>query len=83
MADMIYFDNNATTQPRPEVVEAMLPFLRDDYANPSSVHMFGQRMRHEIELAREKVAALIGAEPGELGGKPSDHAYVIARLALQ
>ncbi len=66
MGELIYFDNNATTRPRPEVVEAMLPFLRQEYGNPSSVHMFGQRMRHEVELAREKVAGLIGARPREI-----------------
>ncbi len=66
MTREIYFDNNATTRPLDEVVQAMLPFLGDQYANPSSVHMSGQRMRHQVELARQKVAALIGAEPREI-----------------
>ena len=63
---MIYFDNNATTRPLDDVVEAMLPFLRTNYANPSSVHRFGQTVRHRMECAREQVACLIGASPQEI-----------------
>lgn len=63
---MIYLDNNATTQPLPEVIEAMRACLSDAYANPSSVHRFGQAVRHEVECAREKVAQLIGASPKEI-----------------
>lgn len=59
-------DNNATTQPLPQVVGAMGVCLESGYANPSSVHHFGQRVRHEVEVAREKVATLIGARPREL-----------------
>lgn len=66
MMDAVYFDNNATTQPLPEVVDAMLRCLRDDYANPSSVHRFGQSTRHKVETAREQVAGLIGASPREV-----------------
>ncbi len=66
MKPVIYFDNNATTQPLGDVVEAMLPYLRDQHANPSSIHPFGQQVRHQVELAREKVAALIGALPREI-----------------
>ena len=62
----IYLDNNATTRPLDAVVEAMLPFLRDQYANPSSVHAFGQSVRHQVDLARQKVAALLGADPREI-----------------
>ncbi len=63
---MIYLDNNATTQPLPEVVEAIHTCLREAYANPSSVHQFGQGVRHKVECAREKVAQLIGASPKEI-----------------
>lgn len=63
---MIYFDNNATTQPLPEVIEVMAEVQRDTYANPSSVHQFGQAVRHRVECAREKVAQLIGASPREI-----------------
>jgi len=66
MSRTIYLDNNATTRPLDEVVEAMLPFLRDEYANPSSIHQFGQRIRHRVEVAREQVAGLIHAQPREI-----------------
>ncbi|GJM25746.1 MAG: cysteine desulfurase NifS [Phycisphaerae bacterium] len=66
MSDLTYFDNNATTRPLDEVVEAMLPWLRDQYANPSSVHQFGQFVRHAIECARSQVAGLIGADAKEI-----------------
>jgi cysteine desulfurase len=65
----IYFDNNATTPPRPEVVKAMLPYLDADhglYGNPSSVHVLGQETRKAVEEARAKVAGLIGADPDEI-----------------
>jgi cysteine desulfurase len=58
---MIYLDNNATTQVAPEVFEAMQPYLRDFYGNPSSAHAFGRRMRRAVEEAREQVAELLGA----------------------
>jgi cysteine desulfurase len=63
---MIYLDNNATTQPLPEVIEAMRVCLHDAYANPSSVHQFGQTVRHKVECAREKVAQLLAASPKEI-----------------
>ncbi len=56
-----YLDHNATTPIRPEVVDAMLPWLRDGYGNPNSVYALGQRARAAIERAREQVAALLGA----------------------
>lgn len=58
--DPIYLDNSATTRPDPRVLEAMLPYFRDMYANPSSVHMPGQRARAGMEEARRAVARLIG-----------------------
>lgn len=64
---MIYFDHNSTTPVRPEVVDAMIPFLRDGYGNPNSAHTLGQKTRKAIEEARERVARLIGAEdPSEI-----------------
>ena len=56
----IYLDNNATTRLDPRVFEAMRPFLLDRYANPSSIHQFGQQVRHAVETAREQMAALLG-----------------------
>jgi len=59
---MIYLDNNATTRVAPEVFEAMEPYLKDCYGNPSSAHAFGRRMRSATEKAREQVAELLGAD---------------------
>ncbi len=56
-----YLDHNATTPVRPEVVDAMLPWLRDYYGNPNSAYSLGQRARAAVERAREQVAALLGA----------------------
>ena len=57
----VYLDHNATTPIRPEVVDAMLPWLRDGYGNPNSVYALGQRARAAVERAREQVAILLGA----------------------
>ena len=65
MIDPIYLDHNATTPLLPEVVDAMLPYLRTHFGNPSSGHVYGCRAREAVEGARAKVAALIGAEPSE------------------
>jgi len=62
----IYLDHNATTPVRDEVVEAVLRVLRDVWGNPSSAHAEGAAARAEIERARERVAALVAARPGEV-----------------
>jgi len=62
----IYLDHNATTPLLPEVLEAMLPFLRDHHGNPSSSHSFGTRAHAAVEAAREQVAALLGCSPPEI-----------------
>lgn len=62
----VYLDNNATTQVAPEVIEAMIPFFRDLWGNPSSMHYFGGQVKEHIETAREQVAAFIGADPSEI-----------------
>ena len=59
---MIYLDANATTPLLPEVLEAMLPWLRDHHSNPSGSYASAKLARKAIENAREQVAALIGAE---------------------
>src|SRR5213592_2218498 len=64
--ELIYLDNNATTKPAPEAVEAMLPLLTEWYGNPSSVHRFGQRARQAIDEARAKIAALVHCAESEL-----------------
>ena len=61
-----YFDNNATTRVAPEVLEAMLPFFTEHWGNPSSAYRFGHQLTKSIEGAREKVAALINADPREI-----------------
>jgi len=66
MEQNIYLDNNATTMVAPEVLEVMLPFLRDRYGNPSSMYRFGGLIRKHVDKAREQVAALLGADPSEI-----------------
>ncbi|MGD7654683.1 MAG: cysteine desulfurase family protein [Verrucomicrobiales bacterium] len=63
---VIYLDCNATTPILPEVLEAMLPWLKDGYGNPSGSHALGRRARGAIDVAREQVAGLIGAKPDEV-----------------
>ena len=61
-----YLDCNATTRPLPEVVAAMAGALEHGWGNPSSVHRAGIDARHSVELARESVARLLGAQPREV-----------------
>ncbi len=74
---MIYLDHNASTPVRPEVAEAMREALAGSGANPSSMHREGQHERARIERAREQVAALVHAQPGQVvftsGGTEGDH----------
>ncbi|MDZ4133546.1 MAG: aminotransferase class V-fold PLP-dependent enzyme, partial [Dethiobacteria bacterium] len=62
----VYVDHSATTPMREEVLEAMLPYLKDHYGNPSSIHAQGRSVRRAIEEAREKTALAIGAKPEEI-----------------
>ena len=64
--NMIYLDNNATTKPLPEVSEVVLSAMNENWGNPSSIHRIGQEARHQVDLARESVAKLIGATPAEI-----------------
>ncbi len=61
-----YLDNNATTQPAPEVIDAVTTALREDWGNPSSLHRVGQRARNRIDLAREQVCKLLNCATKEL-----------------
>ncbi|MEP0547898.1 MAG: cysteine desulfurase family protein [Rhodothermales bacterium] len=74
----VYLDHAATTPLDDAVLDAMLPYLREHYGNASSVHALGRRARFAVEDARERVAALLGAEPGEIvftsGGTEADNA---------
>jgi len=80
----IYLDNNATSQVAPEVLEEMLPYLRDYYGNPSSMHTFGGQLHRKVEEARAKVAHLIGAEPEEIiftsSGTESDNTAIMSAV---
>lgn len=62
----IYMDNNATTAVRPEVLEAMLPFFREQFGNPSSVHWAGRAVSGAVEKAREQVAKMINCSAAEV-----------------
>ena len=83
---IIYLDNNATTQLDPAVIEEMVPFLTEYYGNPSSGYTFGRQVRRAIDLARERVAALLGCEPSEIVftscGTESNNAAVNSALQL-
>lgn len=74
---MIYLDNSATTRLDGDVLEAMLPWLREEYGNASSVYALGRKARVAIENAREELAHLIGAHPAEItftsGGTESNN----------
>ncbi len=63
---MIYLDHNATTPIGPEVLAEMLPYFKDDWGNPSSSYQFGSKLKTTLEIARERVARLIGAQPREV-----------------
>ena len=78
---MIYLDYNATTPLAPEAMEAMLPYLREHYGNPSSIHGAGRATRAAIDDARDRMARLLGARPHEViftgGGTESDNLAIL------
>lgn len=77
----VYLDNNATTPLAPEVLEAMLPFLREDFGNPSSIHRLGRRAQDALARSRGTVAELIGADTDEIvftaGGTEADNLAIL------
>ena len=83
---MIYLDNNSTTQIDPEVLEEMLPFLQEQYGNPSSAYSFGGQVAKAIRQARERLAELLGCEPSEIVftscGTESDNTAIQSALLL-
>ncbi len=86
MKQPIYLDYNATTPIDPRVRDAMLPYLEEQFGNPSPSYIYGQNARKAVEHAREQVASLIGARPPEViftsGGSESDnHAIIGTALA--
>ena len=84
-AERIYLDHAATTPPDAAVVDAMLPYLREAWHNPSSIYVEAQRTRAAIDQARATIAALIGAQPDELlftsGGSEADNLALRGVLA--
>jgi len=81
----IYFDHNATTPIRPEVLAAMLPYLTEEYGNASSIHAYGQYAREAVEQARSSVADLVGARPADImftgGGTESNNHAILGAVA--
>lgn len=82
--NQIYLDYNATTPLDPQVLEEMLPYFRNDYGNPSSIHSFGNKAKSVIDLARDRIAALANCRPKEItftaGGSESNN-YAIKGIA--
>ena len=74
---IIYADNAATTKLSGTALEAMMPYLKEEYGNPSSLYAFGQKAKEGLESARLEVAKAIGCEPREIyftsGGSESDN----------
>lgn len=66
MNQAIYFDNNATTRVDEKVLEAMLPYLKEDYGNPSSTYFFGKKVKEEIINAKKNIAKLLNAKTNEI-----------------
>lgn len=81
----IYLDYNATTPLDPRVLDAMMPYFKDGFGNPSSIHSFGMGAKGALDRAREQVAALINASPREIvftsGGSESNN-YAVKGVAL-
>jgi len=81
----VYLDNAATTAMDPEVIEAIIPVMENNFGNPSSIHSFGRSSRAIIEKARKKVAGFINASPGEIiftgGGTEADN--MVLRCAVK
>lgn len=83
---MIYLDNAASTQIHESILNSMLPYLKEQYGNPSSIHRYGRLSRKAIEKARKQVAELINADPSEIlftsGGTESNNT-ALCGIALQ
>ncbi len=83
----VYLDHAATTPLDPRVLEAMLPYLKDGFGNASSVHTLGRKARFAVEECRERIAALVGAEPGEIlftsGGTESNNTALKGGMGIR
>lgn len=73
----VYLDNAATTPMAPEVFEAMVPYMKEHFGNPSSTHGYGRKTKNAIEITRKKIADYLNATPGEIiftsGGTEADN----------
>ena len=82
--DRTYLDNAATTPLAPEVFDAMVPYLRDHFGNPSAVHAFGRKTRAAVEQARRMVAGCLNCAPGEIiftsGGTEADNMVLLSAV---
>ena len=80
----VYFDNSATTRVAPEVLDSMMPFLTEEYGNPSSIHYMGDAAAAALRKARKQVADSLGALPSEItftsGGTESDNLAIIGSV---
>lgn len=80
----VYLDNAATTPLDPEVLEAMRPFLENNFGNPSSTHAHGRKVRAAIEYARKNIAGLLNVAPGEIfftsGGTEADNTFICSGI---
>lgn len=83
---MIYADNAATTKMSKTAIAAMLPYMEEQYGNPSSLYAFGQRAKEAIDDARTRIAACIGAEPKEIyftsGGSEADNQAIFSAARI-
>ena len=82
----IYADNAATTAMSPAAIAAMMPYLAEQYGNPSSLYALGQRAREAVESARETIARCIGASAREItftsGGSEADNQAILSAAAV-
>lgn len=80
----VYLDNAATTRLDDAVFEAMIPFLKEEYGNPSSIHAFGRKTRSAIEVARKTVSKLLNVSPAEIfftsGGTEADNMAIMQSI---
>ncbi|MBA3665949.1 MAG: cysteine desulfurase [Bacteroidetes bacterium] len=80
----IYLDNAATTKLDEEVLKAMLPFMTEDFGNPSSIHAFGRKTRSAIEVARKTVSRILNVSPAEIfftsGGTEADNMAIVQSI---
>jgi cysteine desulfurase len=86
MSDLLYLDHNATTPIDPLVCDAMLPWLRNEFGNPSSIYGLGRRAAAALTKAREQVATLVGAQPSEIifnsCGTEATNTAILSALAI-